>query len=249
MAANNAAEAAVMAWLVDGFEPPMSAEQATTADLAQALAVIWPEYVRKIRRASESVIDNNMQRITDPDIRRMHLEREYQFEDLSYRRAIDRMSGDLRAARITHSRNMSQRIEEIVQREKNYNKLRLRATVRRTARIAEHFEMRSEDVRDDWEGGALWLMDPTKKEHTLDCLAMEGETWAWGVLRWVNPANRHAGCGCKLVPDSASPRITRPPTAPQGFDMGAIQPARATTMHTALANDGKTNAWSNLWPF
>ena len=249
MAANNAAEAAVMAWLVDGFEPPMSAEQATTADLAQALAVIWPEYVRKIRRASESVIDNNMQRITDPDIRRMHLEREYQFEDLSYRRAIERMSGDLRVARVLNSDNMAQRIQEIVQREKNYNKLRLRATVRRTARIAEHFEMRSEDMRNDWEGGALWLMDPTKKEHTLDCLAMEGETWAWGVLRWINPANRHAGCGCKLIPDSNEPRITRPPTAPQGFDMGAIQPAKATTMHTALANDSKTNTWSNLWPF
>ena len=249
MAANNAAEAAVLAWLVDGFEPPAVAHSASTQDLARALAVIWPEYVRKIRRASESVIDTNMQRVTDPDIRRMHLEREYQFEDLSYTRAISRMSADLRIARVLNDKNLERRIEEIVQREKNYNKLRLRATVRRTARIAEHFEMRSEDVRNDWEGGALWLMDPTKKEHTLDCLAMEGETWAWGVLRWINPANRHAGCGCKLVPDSNAPRITRPPTAPQGFDMGAIQPAKSKSMITDLANDSNTNAWSNLWPF
>lgn len=249
MAANNVAEAAVMAWLVDGFEPPAAAHSTSVQDLARAIAIIWPEYVRKIRRASESVIDNNMQRITDPDIRRMHIEREYQFEDLSYTRAISRMSSDLRIAKVFNDKNLEQRIQEIVQREKNYNKLRLRATVRRTARIAEHFEMRSDDPRNDWEGGALWLMDPTKKEHTLDCLAMEGETWAWSVLRWINPANRHAGCGCKLVPDDSSPRITRPPNAPQGFDMGAIQPSKAKTMHSALATDNNTNTWNSLWPF
>lgn len=48
------------------------------------------------------------------------------------------------------------------------------------------------------EPGAVWVMDPTKRGHTEDCRRMHGKFWGWDVLDQVNPANRHAGCGCKL---------------------------------------------------
>ncbi len=49
---------------------------------------------------------------------------------------------------------------------------------------------------------AYWLMDFTKRTHTPDCLAMEGKVWPMSVLdprTGVNPSNRHAGCGCRLI--------------------------------------------------
>lgn len=49
------------------------------------------------------------------------------------------------------------------------------------------------------EDGAYWLLDPNRRTHTTDCLAMEGRIWPWSVLERINPANRHPGCGCKLI--------------------------------------------------
>jgi hypothetical protein len=50
------------------------------------------------------------------------------------------------------------------------------------------------------ESGAYWLLDHGLKTHTPDCLAMEGRVWNWSVLEKINPANRHPGCGCRLIP-------------------------------------------------
>lgn len=54
-------------------------------------------------------------------------------------------------------------------------------------------------VSDDSPRGGYWLLGP-RKTHTPDCIAMSGKNWSWKTLRKINPANRHPGCGCSVLP-------------------------------------------------
>jgi hypothetical protein len=47
--------------------------------------------------------------------------------------------------------------------------------------------------------GAYWMIDPSRKTHTPDCLAMNGHAWSWKVLSIIRPSNRHFGCQCQLL--------------------------------------------------
>ena len=54
-------------------------------------------------------------------------------------------------------------------------------------------------VRGDSPRGGYWILGP-RKTHTPDCIAMSGKNWSWKTLRKINPMNRHAGCGCSIIP-------------------------------------------------
>lgn len=54
-------------------------------------------------------------------------------------------------------------------------------------------------VQDDSPEGGFWILGP-RQSHTPDCLAMSGKNWSWKTLRKINPMNRHAGCGCSIIP-------------------------------------------------
>lgn len=54
-------------------------------------------------------------------------------------------------------------------------------------------------VFDDSPRGGYWVLGP-RKTHTPDCVAMANKNWSWQTLRKINPMNRHAGCGCSVIP-------------------------------------------------
>jgi hypothetical protein len=128
---------------------------------------------------------------------------------------------------------MRDRVRAIIQRERHYSKLRIEALVKRIDGIVEYTNLRMADPRSDYQGGALWVLDDSKETHTADCLAMAGKVWSWAVLRLVNPANRHPGCGCHLEKDpslthgvskQAAPIGVLPPVVETSWDMGVIAP-------------------------
>jgi hypothetical protein len=86
-------------------------------------------------------------------------------------------------------------IERTLQKERRYGRLHLLAARRRVQLRVEEANVRA--LSPD---GAYWLLDPTRRTHTVDCLAMAGKAWSWSVLSRISPANRHLQCGCQLVP-------------------------------------------------
>ena len=58
--------------------------------------------------------------------------------------------------------------------------------------------LRREIVRRDSPEGALWVLDPTVKEHTPDCVAIAAVGWwPWEALDRLHPPV-HTGCRCEL---------------------------------------------------
>lgn len=89
--------------------------------------------------------------------------------------------------------------------EQHYFKRHLSEAAWRMARTAEMIRL-----KEAGEPGAYWLMDSGLQSHTADCLAMESRVWPWSVLDVVNPANRHPGCGCKLIAEGMARQLGLP---------------------------------------
>lgn len=237
----NSAEAAVLAWFTD-VEPPVGLGSLDAKSLASAIAVVWPEWMAKMHKATNALIDDYYRKIVDKEIGEIHMNRELMFESIAYKRSLARIREDLSVIYATNKSDLETKIKQTIKREKYYNKLRIEALVRRISMIVQHVNMRAADPRSDFDGGALWIMDMDKKTHTEDCLAMQGKVWSWSVLRFVNPANRHPGCGCHLEPNfEATPIITAPDEAPPGWDMGPVQAKPMTQVQF------EKSTWNSLY--
>lgn len=125
------------------------------------------------------------------------IEEELRWEETFVRRSARRIGKSLDDA---VKRNVSdeelQRIyRKALDRERRFNMMRQQAANRRlTLRIEEA------QVQAISPEGAYWLIDPALRTHTSDCLAMAGKLWSWEILRRIRPSNRHAQCGCRLLP-------------------------------------------------
>ena len=87
-----------------------------------------------------------------------------------------------------------QKEAKLLEQEQRFLRMHIAAAQNRMLREAE-----MQRLQRSGEQGAYWLIDWSKRTHTADCLAMEGRYWSWDVLGKINPANRHAGCGCRLI--------------------------------------------------
>jgi hypothetical protein len=208
-----------------------------TDELIRSLIVVWPEWMSKVHKATNAIIDNHYKKILQSEFADMHISRELVFEDIAYRRSLERIKADVRQFKYMDKFEMRERIRKVIRRERYYAKLRVDALVKRLDGITEYIKLRSQDPRSDFQGGALWVIDPTKQTHTDDCVAMAGRVWSWNVLRLVNPANRHPGCGCHLEPDPSlvhgvtgqtAPIGILPPVVDISWDMGPISPRPMT---------------------
>ena len=86
-----------------------------------------------------------------------------------------------------------------LKRELRFQRMRQAAVIRRvTLRLDE------DRVQGLSPQGAYWVLNPTAKIHTPDCLAMAGKAWTWRVLSIIRPSNRHNLCGCRLIPLGAA---------------------------------------------
>jgi len=228
------AEASVLAWF-SGVDPPIGLDDFDNEKLVQALMVIWPEYMGKMHNASIAIIDNKSKLMQEPNFANRQMSREYKFETIAYKRSMIRIRRDLKAIMNTDKNEIKARISQIIKREKRFSNLRMASMIKRLDDSIQYENLRLDDPRTDFAGGALWQLDESKETHTADCLIMAGKVWSWNVLRYVNPANRHAGCGCTLKKDpslvhglesqSNSPIGVVPQGVEVGWDMGTL-PAR-----------------------
>lgn len=219
----NAAEASILAWFTDR-EPPVGLGAVDPQQLVSALVVIWPEWMSRLHHTTNAIIEKKYKKIKDVNFGNLHMNRELLMEDLAYRRSLNRIRDDLAGAKWSKT-EIEQAIRKIIKRERYYSELRINALVHRVDSLVEYANLRSSDSRSDFEGGAEWVLDPAKKTHTEDCLAMAGKVWSWSVLRFVNPANRHPGCGCHLKPNfDREPLQEAPPEALPSWDMGPVSP-------------------------
>lgn len=83
-----------------------------------------------------------------------------------------------------------------MRRERRYLEMHIAAATRRMRCDADMARLQERG-----EPGAVWVLGK-RQTHTPDCVAMAGRFWTWDVLREVNPANRHAGCGCALISEA-----------------------------------------------
>lgn len=70
----------------------------------------------------------------------------------------------------------------------------------RIARAGHRMIVEADLAKLEAEGEELgvWVMDPTKRVHTPDCISMANKAWPLDLLRRVGPQTRHAGCGCRV---------------------------------------------------
>lgn len=196
-----------------------------TEDLVRSLILVWPEWMSKMHKATNAIITDHYKKIRDSEFADMHISRELYFEDLAYRRSLNRIRDDVRGFKDMDKSQIRDRIRKIIQRERYYSQLRVKALVKRLDGIAEYLRLRTNDPRSDFAGGALWVIDPTKETHTDDCVAMAGKVWSWNILRLVNPANRHPGCGCHLEADPSLIHGVEAQTAPVGILPPIVEPS------------------------
>lgn len=125
--------------------------------------------------------------------------REIMLTEMEYERRFAKRSAERLARSMDRAAARGLDLDEAhrkaLAREARFERMRQQAVIRRvTLRLEEEW------VRDQSPDGAYWVMDPTKKMHTPDCLAMANKAWTWSVLGLVRPSNRHNLCGCRLVP-------------------------------------------------
>ena len=120
------------------------------------------------------------------------VELEARMEDAFLRNSMKRIALDLRRAALSGD-DLGEQLQKSLDRERGYAMLRVRAARRRVELRIEEADIRARSPE-----GAYWLLDPTKRTHTADCLAMAGKAWGWKVLAKISPASRHYGCGCRL---------------------------------------------------
>ena len=156
--------------------------------------------------------------------KKQHIAREMEFERLMRLNSLDRIQENFQALSNIPISEWTARIRMIIAKERHYDDLHIKAMERRLRLSKQHLLLRLTDGRSDLDGGALWVLDRTKKEHTVDCSIMAGNVWSWAILRYINPANRHLGCGCQLRKASRNimPRNYFPVGVDTGWDMGLI---------------------------
>lgn len=109
-------------------------------------------------------------------------------------KAEERMRRDLPAAlALPDTPERTAAVQAITAREAVYVRQREEAMLVRAIAAIDRMVLRRESPT-----GALWLLDPTVKEHTEGCLKMGGKFHPWPVLDRVHPP-RHAGCPCRLI--------------------------------------------------
>jgi hypothetical protein len=129
-----------------------------------------------------------------PEVVREILDREIQYELDFARRSAKRIVRSMEKAS-ERGDDLDDAFREALSREARFERMRQAAVQRRiTLRIQEEW------VRSLSPEGAYWVIDPTKKTHTADCIAMAGKVWSWSVLAIIRPSNRHNLCGCTLIP-------------------------------------------------
>src|SRR4051812_5245268 len=118
------------------------------------------------------------------------LAREEKLDAIYLRRARQRLAA---INRLPPTRRRD-RARKLIDREMTYLGQHIEQATRRITRDVEFFEL-----RDSGATHAYWVLDPRLRNHTTDCRVMEGHVWPMSVLKVVNPSNRHAGCGCRLI--------------------------------------------------
>jgi hypothetical protein len=201
---------------------------------------------KRIRQAHSAFQLGAMKRLY-PDLagtlleERYELERERDEEFLSrmesrLRRKIEAAVGDpnLTATEKAHKARVA------LDAEKRYFRRHLSEAAWRMARNAEMIRL-----KEAGESGAYWLMDKGLKSHTTDCLAMEGRVWPWTVLDVVNPANRHPGCGCKLISEGTA--IKRGLPIKKGYQSASWREAIADHAHFEEYNPNQPRDENGRW--
>lgn len=124
-------------------------------------------------------------------------EREAIYERIFVERSTRRIVADLERSKLDGDTPEQRRtvLEGAIARELRFERMRQLAVRHRI--MAGVSEARVRAISPE---GAYWRMDPTKKTHTADCLAMNGKAWSWSVLAVIRPSNRHHQCGCVLIP-------------------------------------------------
>jgi 2'-5' RNA ligase len=161
-----------------------------------SFAAARDQFVRAQQRFRVSAL-NRLMPTTHGTVRTRVLLREQRLGNL-YRLAMEgRLRSNMRrigSDRTIDDGERQRRLRKLLATERRYLMLHIASSSNRLERTAE-----LERLRETTDAGAYWHMDPTKKTHTADCVAMEGRVWPWRVLERVNPANRHPGCGCRLL--------------------------------------------------
>lgn len=123
------------------------------------------------------------------DLVASEMRRQVEFE----RRMRDRLERDMpKALRETDPEKRAMAVQKLLDREKRHLAMRQRAMAERASARAEQM-----DVKLASPDGAYWKLDPTVKQHTLDCLLMGEKFWPWEVLDQIHPL-LHTGCQCHL---------------------------------------------------
>lgn len=182
-----------------GVAATLAAVGFTAAFLARALvALLRPLAVVRIvllgRRIEQQWNDAYFNSGPRPDIWRKIMLEEMTYEIRFATRSARRMARSMIRAR-ERGDDLDEAFEKAMAREARFERMRQQAVGRRvTLRLEEEW------VRDQSPEGAYWIMDPGKRTHTPDCIAMANKAWTWAVLAIIRPSNRHNLCGCRLVP-------------------------------------------------
>lgn len=88
----------------------------------------------------------------------------------------------------------ARRVKVALDAEKRYARQRQEEMARRAVAAVDRAALRRLSPQ-----GAFWKLDPTKKTHTPECVAMAGKLWPWAALdaHYFWPPV-HGGCGCSL---------------------------------------------------
>lgn len=125
-----------------------------------------------------------------------------------------------------------EKLDQAKRAEMRYLKMHIEAAGHRMMREAEAARIFETEDEAYWQLG-------DRKTHTPDCLRMAGRVWKREVLERVNPANRHAGCGCRLRRVSEARAeglpIRRGIETPQMRALTEVQEARRSVLGTVAA--------------
>jgi DNA-binding CsgD family transcriptional regulator len=150
--------------------------------------------LRAQRRFHANVLD---QLYAEQQDRVLALAREQRYALTYARRMQIRLRLGLREVRndmLARPADRDRRVRQVMELERVYLARHIAASGRRLRADREMWSLKLRGER-----GAVWLIDESLRTHTADCLAMAGKWWPWRVLDQINPGNRHAGCGCRLV--------------------------------------------------
>lgn len=155
---------------------------------------------------------------------RLFMDQEVEYERVFMQRSARRIMATVeRAARDgATGDDLRAAFEQALDRERRLNRIRQQAATRRLLLKIEEANVQSVSPQ-----GAYWLLDPSLKTHTADCLAMAGHSWSWEVLKRVRPSNRHVQCGCRLIPYS----MARANGLPDAERVRKEAPRVTATMH------------------